>query len=282
MGSFTPIDLSKLPAPDVIETLDFESLLTDYINDFVARNPNYATLLESDPAIILMQVVAYREMLLRARINEAAKANMLAYATKGDLDNLAAFFGVERLIDETDERLRKRTQLALEGFSTAGPVGAYIFHSLSASNEVKSVSVKSPNPGEVLVTILSNIGDGTVAQELIDSVLAKLNEDNIRPLTDLVSVQGAEIINYQVEAVITVYSGPSSAVVETEANDALQKFISDRHEIGRVIAISGIYDALHVDGVKKVELISPVADVETTNEQAPYCTNISISVVIDE
>lgn len=282
MSNFTPIDLSKLPAPDVIETLDFESLLTDYINDFVSRNPNYATLLESDPAIILMQVVAYREMLLRARINEAAKANMLAYATKGDLDNLAAFFGVERLIDETDERLRKRTQLALEGFSTAGPVGAYIFHSLSASNEVKSVSVKSPNPGEVLATILSNIGDGTVSQELIDSVLAKLNEDDIRPLTDLISVQGAEIINYQVEAIITVYSGPSSAVVETEANDALQKFISDRHEIGRVIAISGIYDALHVDGVKKVELISPLADVETTNEQAPYCTNIQISVVIDE
>jgi len=282
MSNFTPIDLSKLPAPDVIETLDFETLLTNYINDFVARNPNYATLLESDPAIILMQVVAYREMLLRARINEAAKANMLAYATKGDLDNLAAFFGVERLEDETDERLRKRTQLALEGFSTAGPVGAYIFHSLSASNEVKSVSVKSPNPGEVLVTILSNIGDGTVGQELIDAVLAKLNEDDIRPLTDLVSVQGAEIINYQVEAVITVYSGPSSAVVETEANDALQKFISDRHEIGRVIAISGIYDALHVDGVKKVELISPLVDVETTNEQAPYCTNISISVVIDE
>jgi len=282
MSNFTPIDLSKLPAPNVIETLDFETLLTDYINDFVARNPNYSALLESDPAIILMQVVAYREMLLRARINEAAKANMLAYATKGDLDNLAAFFGVERLEDETDERFRKRTQLALEGFSTAGPVGAYIFHSLSASNEVKSVSVKSPNPGEVLVTILSNIGDGTVSQELIDTVLAKLNEDDIRPLTDLVSVQGAEIINYQVEAVITVYSGPSSAVVETEANDALQKFISDRHEIGRVIAISGIYDALHVDGVKKVELISPVADVETTNEQAPYCTNISISVVIDE
>jgi len=282
MSNFTPIDLSKLPAPDVIETLDFESLLTDYINDFVARNPNYSTLLESDPAIILMQVVAYREMLLRARINEAAKANMLAYATKGDLDNLAAFFGVERLEDETDERLRKRTQLALEGFSTAGPVGAYIFHSLSASNEVKSVSVKSPNPGEVLVIILSNIGDGTVNQDLIDAVSAKLNEDDIRPLTDLVSVQGAEIINYQVEAVITVYSGPSSAVVETEANDALQKFISDRHEIGRVIAISGIYDALHVDGVKKVELISPLADVETTNEQAPYCTNISISVVIDE
>ena len=175
-----------------------------------------------------------------------------------------------------------KSQQNLEGFSTAGPVGAYIFHSLSASNEVKSVSVKSPNPGEVLVAIISNIGDGTVNQDLIDAVSVKLNEDDIRPLTDLVSVQGAEIINYQVEAVITVYSGPSPAVVETEGLDALQKFISDRHEIGRIIAISGIYDALHVDGVKKVELISPVTDIEATDEQAPYCSNISISVVIDE
>ena len=146
----------------------------------------------------------------------------------------------------------------------------------------RSVSVKSPNPGEVLVTILSNVGDGIASQDLIDAVSVKLNEDDIRPLTDQVTVQVATIVNYSVEAIITVYSGPSSAVVETEANDALKKFISDRHEIGRVIAISGIYDALHVDGVKKVELISPAADVETTNEQAPYCTNISISVVIDE
>ena len=238
MNKFSAIDLSKLPAPDVIEKLDYEVLLTDYINDFKARNPNYATLLESDPAIILMQVIAYREMLLRNRINEAAKANMLAYAVGGDLDNLAAFYGVERLENEIDDRLRIRTQLALEGFSTAGPKGSYIFHSLSASNEIKSVSVKSPNPGEVLVTILSNIADGTVSNDLISIVSAKLNEDAIRPLTDLVLVQAAQIINYQVEAIITVYSGPSSSIVETQANEALQKFISNRHEIGRVIAIS--------------------------------------------
>jgi len=282
MSSFTAIDLSKLPAPDVIEKLDYETLLTDYINDFKARNPNYATLLESDPAIILMQVISYRELLLRSRINEAAKANMLAYATGSDLDNLAAFYGVERLIDETDDRLKTRTQLALEGFSTAGPIGAYIFHSLSASNEVKSVSVKSPNPGEVLVTILSNINDGTASSTLITTVNDKLNEDDIRPLTDQVTVAGATIINYTVEAIITVYSGPSSAIVEAQANEALQNFISNRHEIGRVIAISGIYDALHVDGVKKVELVTPLADIETTDEQAAYCTNITISIIVDE
>lgn len=282
MTNFTAIDLSKLPAPNVIEKLDYETLLTDYINNFKIRNPDYATLLESDPAIIILQVIAYRELLLRNRINEAAKANMLAYAIDADLDNLAASYGVERLIDETDDRLRTRTQLALEGFSTAGPIGAYIFHALSASNEVKSVTVKSPSPGEVLVTILSNIDDGIASNALIETVNNKLNEDNIRPLTDQVTTQGAEIINYTVEAIITVYPGPSSTVVETEARTALEKFISERHEIDRIVAISGIYDALHVDGVKKVELITPLVDVETTDEQAPYNTNITISVTTDE
>ena len=131
------------------------------------------------------------------------------------------------------------------------------------------------------MTILSNIGDGTTSQDLIDAVSAKLNEDDIRPLTDQVTVQGATIVNYSVEAIITVYPGPSSAVIETEANNALNNFINERHAVGKVASLSGIYDALHVDGVKKVELTSPVADVVASDTQAPYCNNISISVITD-
>lgn len=283
MGNFTAIDLSKLPAPKVVEQLSYEAIFQSILSDFLGKNPSYSTLLESDPAMILLEVCAYRELLLRNRINEAAKATMLAYATGSDLEHLAATMGgVAKLENESDDRLRQRVQLAPEGFSTAGPVGAYIFHALSASNEVKSVFPKSPNPGQVLVTILSQTGDGTASEELIDTVLEKLSEENIRPLNDQVLVQSAEIINFTVEAIITVYSGPSSAVVEEEAQAALQKFLDERHAIGKVVAISGIYNALHVDGVKKVELISPTEDVVTTNEQAAYCTNINLSVVVDE
>lgn len=282
MPNFTAIDLSKLPAPKVIEELSYEAIFQSILSDFLEKNPSYSTLLESDPAMILLEVCAYRELLLRNRINEAAKATMLAYATGSDLENLAAFYGVQKLENENDDRLRLRAQLALEGFSTAGPIGSYIFHALSASNDVKSVSVKSPNPGEVLVTILSNIDDGTVTTGLIEIVDSKLNEDDIRPLTDQVFVQAAEIINYEVEAVITVYSGPSSAVVETESLSALNKFTKERHAIGKVIAISGIHKSLHVDGVKKVELIQPASDVVTSDEQAAFCTDINISIIIDE
>lgn len=282
MSNFTAIDLSKLPAPKVIESLSYEAIFQDILSDFLGKNPSYSTLLESDPAMIMLEVCAYRELLLRNRINEAAKATMLAYATGSDLENLAASLGVQKLVGETDDQLRQRVQLAPEAFTNAGSVGAYTFHALSASSDIKSVSVKSPNPGEVLVTILSKTGNGTASEELIDAVLEKLSEEDVRPLTDQVSVQSAEIVDYAVEAVITVYSGPSSAVVETEARADLNKFLDERHAIGKLVALSGIYDALHVDGVKKVQLVHPTSDVVTTDEQAAYCNNITISIVVDE
>ena len=282
MGNFTAIDLSKLPAPKVIEELSYETIFQDILSDFLEKNPSYSTLLESDPAMILLEVCAYRELLLRNRINEAAKATMLAYATGSDLEHLAASLGVQKLVGESDDQLRQRVQLAPEAFTNAGSVGAYTFHALSASSDIKSVSVKSPNPGEVLVTILSKTGNGTASEELIDAVLEKLSEEDVRPLTDQVSVQSAGIVNYGVEAVITVYSGPSSAVVQSESLAALNKFLSERHAIGRVAALSGIYDALHVDGVKKVQLTNPTADVVATDEQAAYCNNINVSIVVDE
>ncbi len=282
MGNFTAIDLSKLPAPKVIEELSYEEIFQDILSDFLEKNPSYSTLLESDPAIILLEVCAYRELLLRNRINEAAKATMLAYATGSDLENLGAPLGVQKLEGESDDQLRQRIQLAPEAFTNAGSVGAYTFHALSASSDIKSVSVKSPNPGEVLVTILSKTGNGVASEELIDAVLEKLSEEDVRPLTDQVSVQSAEIVNYSVEAVITVYSGPSSAVVETEARAALDKFLDERHAIEKLVAVSGIYDALHVDGVKKVQLIHPTSDVVTTDEQAAYCNSKTISIVVDE
>ncbi len=282
MASFSAIDLSKLPPPDVIENLSYETILQNILSDFLAKSPNYANLLESDPAIILLQVCAYRELLLRNRINEAAKATMLAYATGADLEHLAACFGVQKLVGETDDGLRQRVQLAPESFTNAGSIGAYTFHALSTSSNIKSVLVKSPNPGQVLVTILAKTGNGTADLELINAVLQKLNQEDIRPLTDQVLVQSATIINYQVSAIITVYSGPSSAVVETEARLALNRFITQRHAIGQIIALSGIYDALHVDGVKKVELINPVLDIVTNDEQAAYCNNINITIIVDE
>lgn len=157
------IDLSQLPAPQIVDVLDFETLLAERKAEFVALHPKdeqeavIRTLeLESEPVTKLLQENAYRELLLRQRINEAAQAVMVAYAMGGDLDQIAANYNVKRLtvtpadndavppvaaVMESDEALRLRVPAAFEGLSVAGPTAAYEFHARSADGRVNQNDV---------------------------------------------------------------------------------------------------------------------------------------------
>lgn len=294
MAGYTQINLANLPAPAVVEELDFEAVVTAMRDDLVERFPPIAGVidLESEPARKLIEVFAYRETMLRARINAAARGVMLAYATGADLDNLAAIFGVQRFlltpanpsavpptpaVFEGDEDLRRRIQLSLEGFSTAGPSGAYLFHALSADEDVKDAYAISPAPGDVLVSILSRTGNGTASPALIATVSAALNDEDVRPLCDNVSVQSATILTYQITATILFFEGPDSGTVMAAALAAAQAYAADQHRIGRDITISGIHAALHQPGVARVDLVSPAANIAVSGTQAAFCTAISLT-----
>lgn len=289
-GSFTAVDLSQLPAPPVVEVIDFEVILAAMLADLVARDPSFTALVESDPAFKILEVAAYRETILRQRVNDAARAVMLAYANAGDLDQLGALVGVARLVldegdpdqsipptMETDEDFRRRIQLAPEGFSVAGPEGAYTFHALSADPRVLDASATSPSPGEVVVSVLSREGDGTASAELVDIVEAVLAADDVRPLTDHVTVQSAGVTPYQVEAVVYTFAGPDASVVMAESLARLQKYVNDSHRMGRDVTRSGLYAALHSPGVQRVVLTLPAADVVVDRTDATYCTAIDVT-----
>jgi phage-related baseplate assembly protein len=98
------IDLSALPRPAVVETLDYETVLAELRADLLRLYPAAAEVidLESEPLIKLLQVAAYRELVIRARINDAARAVMLGWAVGTDLDNLAARYDLARLPGEDD------------------------------------------------------------------------------------------------------------------------------------------------------------------------------------
>ncbi|PTQ70850.1 phage-related baseplate assembly protein [Nitrosomonas oligotropha] len=281
----TTIDLTKIPAPDVVEALDFEEIYQEILAGFKALYPDWTAALESDPVVKLLELATYRETLLRARVNDAARACMLAYATGGDLENLSALLGVTRLVSgndaESDDRLRLRAQMALEGVTVAGSHGSYVFHSLSASNLVKDVAVDSPDPGEVRVTILSTEGDGTPDEELIDAVDAYLSAETRRPLTDSVSVETAEIVTFAVTATLQIYPGPASAPILAAAQAAVQAYVLEHAKLGMDVTLSGLYAALHQPGgVKKVVLASPLADVTIGPRQASHCTGITLTAEV--
>ncbi|HWJ69126.1 MAG TPA: baseplate J/gp47 family protein [Sphingobium sp.] len=322
--TFTAVDLSQLPAPSIVEPLDFEAIYGAMLADLLAQLPDFDATVESDPAVKLLQIAAYRELTLRARINDAARAVMVAFAGGADLDHLAAVFGVMRLVlvpadtansipavMESDTELRRRVLLAPEGYSVAGPEGAYIFHALSAAPDVLDASATSPEPAEirdlvldvlgaqgaapglidamnaaldsaiwpgtVMVTVLAREGDGHAAPALLDTVDAYLSAETRRPLTDFITVRGAQIVSYAVIAQLTTFIGPDSAIVLAEARARLDAYIADSHRLGRDITRSGIIAALHCPGVQNVLLASPAVDIVMDRTQAGHCTAIDIS-----
>lgn len=292
MSQFTAINLALVAAPKVIEELDFEQIYSAMLADLVERIPEFDALIESEPVIKVLQVAAFRELLLRQRINDAAHAVMLPYSKGTDLENLGALFGVTRLlispadnaavppvaaVYESDDDYRYRIQLSLEGLSTAGPEGAYIFHALSADGLVLDASAISPTPGEVVITVLSRTGSGVPSSELLATVEAALSAEGVRPLTDYVQVQAASIINYQVEATLHFFAGPDRAVIMANAQAAIEAYVAGQHRLGMDVTLSGIYAALHQPGVQRVDLVSPVANLVVDRQSATYCTGITLT-----
>lgn len=292
-GAFTVVDLSQLPAPNVVEPLDFETILAEMIADLQGRDETFTALVESDPAYKILEVCAYRELLIRQRVNESAKAVMLAYASGADLDQLGANVGVQRLtitpaddttvpptpaVMEDDDAFRARIQLSPEAYTTAGSEGSYVFHGLGANADVKDVQAVSPEPGKVTVYVLSRSGDGTAPQATIDAVAKTLNGETVRPLTDEVTVLSANIVTYTIDAVLTLFPGPDSSVVLQSAIDAVTAYAEAQRRIGYDVPLSGLYRALHQPGVQNVTLNSPTASLVLGEGQASYCTSINVTL----
>lgn len=299
MNTFVPIDLSQLPPPQIVEQIDFELILAERKAYAISLWPadEQAIIaarleLESEPLTKLLEENAYRETIWRQRVNEGAVANMLALAQGADLENLAANYNVERLVVqvgnpsavpvipevlESYDSLRERAQMAWEGLSTAGPRNSYIFHARAADGRVADATAESPSPAVVMVTVQSLLGDGSVDASLLSIVNAYLSDEDRRPVADRLTVQSAVVIPYQVTARLYLKtSGPESEPILSAANQRLLAYVHQRRRLGMEVSESAIHAALHVEGVRKVELDHWI-DIAATPYQAPYCTNITLT-----
>ncbi|MDN2707955.1 baseplate J/gp47 family protein [Janthinobacterium sp. SUN118] len=298
----TPIDLTQLPAPSVVEVLDFETILAKRKAHLVSLLPEVERAavtalleLESEPATKLLEENSYQETILRNRVNEAGKAVMLAFALDGDLDQLGANVNVARLVItpanpnalppvaavmEDNDAYRLRIQEAPDGLSVAGPKASYEFHARSSDGRVKDASATSPAPASVTVTVLANNVTGIASAELLGTVARALNAEEVRPLGDRLTVQPAQVIDYQIEATLYIGVGPEVPILLAAAQANAARVSQPRRPLGHSIYRSACSAAVHVEGVRKVVLASPAADIELDATQAARCTGINLHVVV--
>lgn len=289
------INLTSLPPPQVIEEVQYQTIYKALLLEFLGLEPAYAALLESDPAVKLVQAFAYREYLLRERINEAARARMLRFAEGTDLDELGSFYGVERLIVraedltvdpiieevlEDDARFTQRIQDRIIGWTTAGHRKAYRYWAMTADATIVDVNVDSPEDGSVRLSVLGGdalgqLADGVPSPATLDAVTAMINRDDVKVLTDHVTVVPATRKVADISAVMRLLPNtPLQVYTDTVAK--FEAAMTQRIALGIDLTRSWIIAQLHVSGVYEVLLDPAFEDIiAAPNEYvAPGILNI--------
>ncbi|MFQ2658833.1 baseplate J/gp47 family protein [Aeromonas caviae] len=271
------INMSALPAPQAVEELDFETIFAEQKAWVINQWPHLAPALEleSEPLTVLLQAWSYRELIWRARLNDALKASMLAWAQGDDLLNLAAFFDLEKAEGETDDQLRARCQLSLRALSTAGPEDSYRYHAIATDPAaIKDADAHNGGAGVVNVAVLARAGNGTPSAALLAKVRTRLNHKTIRPLTDTVSVIPAHIVPVVIDYQIILPGLPDDEHSLNVARQRLADYCATTNIIGGTITIADIYASLKNAGISNVILRSPTTDITTNRESAPYVSSI--------
>lgn len=274
------VDLSVLPALSVVEQLTVDEIIADIAEQAALENAAPA-----DPAYRTALAFAYREKMLRQYTDEQAKGLLLAFAKGPQLDHLgptyyrsASGLDVERKDGESDDDYRNRLALAPEGYSVAGPEGAYRFFSLSADPDVRDCMPVSPEPCEIELYILSFTNGGQASDELCQRVGNYVSAATRRPLGDRVTVKPAEILTYSVTAELHVPRGSDLDAIQTAALNSAASYTLEENVLAGYVTNTGLDKALKVGATRKV-IYTDWEDIKASRTQAPYCENVSLTVV---
>lgn len=286
----TSIDVSRLPAPDAIETLDFETLVAERLSDLAARAsqagvPYNVTGLETDPIVIDQQVHAFRELLMRARVNDGIRSVLPAFARQADLENAVARANVVRIVrydddgnityQESDTALLRR-YLSSFAAPAAGSEDGYMFAALKAYPEAHDIKVRNGGGGKVLVHLLG-AGGVPAPIDTVFTVAKALDAKDVRPLTDDVTVSAAIIRPYSMAGTLVVPRGPDPSQVVAAAVSSVRAFGASRYRIGAEIPVSALQAAAYVPNVLRVVMETPTEDLAAVANVAPYLVDVALT-----
>lgn len=167
----------------------------------------------------------------------------------------------------TDDEFYELLRASLDGFSTAGAKGGYIYHAKAVSSEIADVVVNSPTPGEIRLYVLDSDGQeyegekypGKAGETLKSLVLAACNDDDVRPLTDHVLMGDPEEVSYDVKFTYYVSEqAETSTEMSTNVGLAVQSYVRwQQAKLGRDINPSKLISLLMGAGIKRVEVTAP-------------------------
>ncbi|MGY6246203.1 baseplate J/gp47 family protein [Bosea thiooxidans] len=297
MTTQTVIDLSRVPAPNAIEPLDFETLVAAFKSRFLdwweierERDPTLPAYdvgdLETDPAIIVGQAWSFLRLLDRQRVNDAVKAVFAPLAKGADLDVIAARQNVIRLetspgVMETDAQLLNRYLLSF-GRASAGSADRLLFDAYTAWPAMLDARVNGwavhGRRGETDIVIAGPGGMVTPSQ--LATVRAAVTSASAKPEAIGVFVLAAEVRHYNVQQEIRVPVGPDAELVRLEAVARVRAAADERRLIGGTVQRDLLAGVVFGASIVSASHIAPPSDVVCTAYQIPICSEIETTVEV--
>lgn len=160
---------------------------------------------------------------------------------------------------ETDNSLADRIYISSSAYSVAGPEDAYVYWTKTVSADIADVKVSSPAPCEVDVRFILTGGE-LPGEALIQKVTEALNDKNIKPLTDYVTVSAPTIVSYNID--VTYYIGSRDKAAALSIQKAVEGAVEaykvwQSAAIGRDVNPSYLISQIMAAGAKRVEVTTP-------------------------
>lgn len=197
----------------------------------------------------------------------------------------------EPYTDEGDDRYRERILLAPYAQTTAGPIKSYTYHALSADPDIIDVYVTSPKACEVEIYPLMK-GGALPDEETLAKVLAAVNADDVRPMTDKVTTKAPTAQTYDIELKYYCSMDDEADVVTTVESDggAIAQYVAWQCEkLGRDINPDQLRRYIlcpdfmtNGKGAKRVDIVKPTFTELSGSQIAKFSGSLNVTHVIEE
>jgi len=289
-----PFDLSALPAPEALETWTFDQIFQASVADVVARLnaaeiPYNVDKLVANPMSFVVRGAAYREGLMRQRVNDAVRAVLAPLAQKADLDNVCARIGVQRLliqpatdtsdaIYENDAQLLRRYLLAFDR-PAAGSADKYLYEAYTAWPDMLDAAVRGfethGRRGDIDLVVIGP-GGALPTDTQLAAVRAAVNASGVKGEATSMTVMAARRTLFDVSMLLDIPEGPDPATVIAGAEKRVTAAAAERMVVGGQAPLDLLFGAAYGPGVTKVTRIAPAADILPDPYAVPVMTGLSV------
>lgn len=164
---------------------------------------------------------------------------------------------------EDDDTLKDRIYIAPSKYSVAGPEESYRYWVKTYNSNISDVLIYSNDPVDVVIEFIMNDGE-LPSESMILGVQKFLADEQIRPLTDRLTVKAPETVEYKVNVKYFINQSDLKKVetIKAAVESAVEDYIVwQRSKIGRDINPSQLIQHMVSAGAKRVEVALPVFQV---------------------